>query len=101
MSTFINRHYKTIFILFLVLAFIGILLFGGKDAKDANASTVKEKYFTCIDISDGDTLWSIAEEYATVEFETYNAFIDEVKHINNLRGDRIDAGATLVIPVYR
>jgi hypothetical protein len=100
--SFIVEHRKMVLALSLILLFVTILAFGGvEDEKKANASTVKEKYFTCIDIQEGDTLWSIAEEYAGVEFDSKQAFIKEVERINELKGDRITSGATLVIPIYK
>ena len=73
--------------------------------KDPNASTVmasttKEKYYTSIRIKSGDTLWGLAEIYGQ-EYKDYSVFIDEVRTINRLSGDRITAGGCLLIPVYR
>ncbi len=96
------EHRKMLFIALSILIIFNIIMFHGVKGEDnTNAATVKEKYFTCIEIEDGDTLWGIAEEYASVEFESYDTFIDEVKSINNLKGDRITSGGTLVIPIYK
>lgn len=100
--SFAIQNRKLLLTASLIILFVSILFFGGiAEENEANASTVQEKYFTCINIEEGDTLWGIASEYASVEFGSYDAFIDEVKRINNLKGDSITSGATLVIPVYK
>ncbi len=77
-----------------------ILSSGNSDLNRAEASTVQQKMYTSIEIQDGDTLWSLAETYGQ-KYKDYSVFIDEVCSINKLSGDRITAGACLLIPVYR
>lgn len=72
----------------------------GPNASTVMASTTKEKYYTSIRIKSGDTLWGLAELYGQ-EYKDYSVFIDEVRTINRLSGDRITAGGCLLIPVYR
>ena len=87
----------------ILLIVIGtLILVMGISGKDSNveASTIKEKYYTSIEVGSGDTLWSLAEEYGE-PYQDYRIFIDEVKSINRLDGDHITYGASLMIPVYR
>ena len=85
----------------LFTALISILVFSsGTDMNRAEATTVQEKVYTSIEIQDGDTLWSLAETYGQ-KYKSYDVFINEVCDINKLSGDRITAGAYLLIPVYR
>ena len=86
--------------LVMVFAFTLILCASGSDG-EASASTTKHKYYTSIQIEDGDSLWSIAEKYAAPESGSYNDFIKEVKQINNLSSNNIDYGCSLVIPQYK
>ena len=65
----------------------------------ADSSSEYEKAFITIEIGDGDTLTSIAEQYA-LSPSNYNDYIEEVKHINNLNNDTIHYGCYLLIPVY-
>jgi hypothetical protein len=98
---FIHRHYK-LFIggIALVLLF-GVFMAGSFSRNDrVAASTHNQKYFKCIDIGTEDSLWSIADTYITEEYSSMEAYIDEVKSINNLNSDIIYSGATLVIPYY-
>ncbi|MCR5149343.1 MAG: hypothetical protein K6C35_10315 [Eubacterium sp.] len=92
---------KTLIIsaMFIIMTFV--ILFDISSKNTANASSTKQKYYTSISIDDNDTLWTIAERYAAPESGSYNDFIEEVKAINNLCGDRINYGEALVIPQYK
>ena len=94
---------KTIFLAAIItIAFVSVILFSKASSdKKASASTTKHKYYTCISIEDGDSLWTIAEKYAAPESGSYNDFIDEVKQINDLHGDQIEYGCSIVIPQYK
>jgi len=59
------------------------------------------KYFKSIEVSAGDTLWSIAE--ANMDEEHYSHpsdYVAEVKRMNALTSDRIVAGSYLIVPYY-
>ena len=85
----------------MIVLFATIILFwNGTSMGSAEATTVKEKMYTSIEVQYGDTLWSLAEEYGR-EYADPSVFIKEVSTINKLSGDRITAGACLFIPVYR
>jgi cell division protein YceG involved in septum cleavage len=58
-----------------------------------------DKSFISIEVNDGDTLTSIAQDYAISAAE-YDDYISEVKNINNLDGDTIHTGCYLLVPVY-
>ena len=71
----------------------------------SNASTevsdISYKYFTSIEVSSGDTLWTIAEEYKDEEFyDSTEEYIDEVIRMNNLSSANITVGQCLIIPYY-
>ena len=70
-------------------------------AASTNTDNVSYKYFTSIQVEAGDTLWSIAEEYADEDHYASNKeYINEVKMMNKLRNDEIVSGQYLVIPYY-
>lgn len=58
------------------------------------------KYYTSIKIEQGDTLWSIAEEYISHEYESIYDYIRELKQINNLTSDIIIAGQNITVAYY-
>lgn len=57
------------------------------------------KKFVSVEIMQGDTLWSIAEDHKTGNYTT-RALIEEIKYTNGLSGDRIMAGRYLIVPYY-
>lgn len=58
------------------------------------------KYFTSIVVKYGDTLYSLAEEYAGGYGADLEKYIEEIKHINHLEDDMIRSGQYLVVPYY-
>ena len=49
----------------------------------------------------GDSLWSIAEEYYVLGYDTPSDYIKEVMHINHIKDENeIISGSSLVIPYY-
>lgn len=75
-------------------------------AIQTNASTgegeLNFKYYTNITVSQGETLWDIAEEYIDYEmYDNKNEYIAEVQSINHLKNkDAIRAGQHLIVPYY-
>ncbi len=71
------------------------------DASEADATNASTKYYTCISVESGDSLWDIAQKYMTDEYTSTQDYIDEVVSINNLNNDSsIVVGTNLVIPYY-
>ncbi len=58
------------------------------------------KSYTSIEIRPGDSLWSIASEHMTEEYESIQDYVSEIKSINGLGSDEIHAGRFLLIPYY-
>ncbi len=59
------------------------------------------KYYTCIRIEPGDTLWTLADRYADKEhYVSQNQYITEVIRMNHLAGEDICAGNYLILPYY-
>ncbi|MGF6989044.1 LysM repeat protein [Lachnospiraceae bacterium PM6-15] len=57
-----------------------------------------EKYYKSIQITSGDTLWDIANEYrGNQEIKSY---IKEIKKMNNLKSDQINDMSYLTIMYY-
>ncbi len=57
------------------------------------------KKFASVEVMHGDTLWSIAEDNKTGNYTT-KELVEEIKHANGLKGDRIIAGNYLIVPYY-
>lgn len=69
--------------------------------KAKGSDTTSCKYFTTIQIEEGDSLWSIAHTYCTSDYSDYKEYISEVKSINNMDDDNVKKGSYLVIPYYK
>ncbi len=54
--------------------------------------------YTSVYVSSGDTLWSIADEYMDTGWSDKESYIEEVRSINHLTDDNIQAGAYIVVP---
>ena len=78
---------------------VGSIVFGTifSSAKDPAADMPRYKYYKSIRIEQGDSLWSIAEEYACDN--TYD-YIQEIKQLNGLTSETIHAGQHLIIAYY-
>lgn len=66
----------------------------------ASDEMVSFKYYTSIQIEQGDTLWSIASDYMSPEYDSIQEYIAEVKELNQLGPDDIHSGQYLTIPYY-
>lgn len=54
--------------------------------------------YTSVRIAPGDTLWSIADEYMDTGWSDRESYIEEIRAINHLTDDDIQAGAYIVVP---
>jgi hypothetical protein len=58
------------------------------------------KYYTSICVEPGDSLWTIAEDVMSEDFESIYSCIEEIKEINHLSGDFLRSGTKLCVPYY-
>lgn len=100
MKEFLRTVYNNKVMLTFAVGFVLFLSVIGC-VKLAQADEMKEyeKSFISIEINRGDTLTSIAKEYAKSEAD-YQTYIEEVRSINNLNNDMIHDGCFLLVPVY-
>ena len=80
-----------VIVLFIVLGSMKIV--------SADKAVDYKKSFATIEVSTGDTLTSIAEEYAISEADQ-EEYINEVMRINQLKNEVIHSGCYLLVPVY-
>jgi cell division protein YceG involved in septum cleavage len=66
----------------------------------AQRNTDRTKLVASIEIQKGDTLWSIASDYMSDEYEDMNEYIEEIKESNGLASDEIHAGNYIIVPYF-
>lgn len=81
----------------LTAAVIGILGIGQLADAHEESGHQGESLYKSIQIQDGDTLWEIAEEYKTSEYESIYDYIDDLMAINGLVTDQIQEGQYLTV----
>lgn len=100
LNRFVRHNQKLLLFVASLIIIVGIGLSGAINANAAkDDSEPLYKYFTVYYVESGDTLWSLAGEYA---IDSRFDYIDEVKSINHLGydDDKLYQGQMLVIPYY-
>ena len=92
-------------VLVFTICLIGALVitFGSflSRAEEKEPDVTYYKYYTNIEIHPGDTLWELAEDYMDENYESREAYMDEVRELNSLNSDsKIVAGQYLIMPYY-
>lgn len=84
----------------LCAGIICAFLFGGFYTSAQN-NRIEEpenyKYYKSITIESGDSLWSLAEEYMTDDYDSIDEYVQVLKTINNLHEDKILAGQKIIV----
>jgi LysM repeat protein len=84
--------------LVIIFCFISIVTLSYTSVVTANVNKkASYKYYTSVQIEPGDSLWSIANQYAAQTELSINDYIKEVKALNNLSSDKITAGQKLMV----
>ena len=66
----------------------------------AEKNTTRKKTVVSVLIQPGDTLWSIASDYYTEEYDSISTYIEEIKKSNGLYTEVIHAGKYIIVPHY-
>lgn len=100
----ITLSFPTIIAIFTLLFILGGVLLGSSWSEAKQSSAAVEypvyKYYTSIELEEGDTLWSIADTYAAKGCQSKNDYIEEVKELNQIDENDIHSGQHLLIPYY-
>ncbi len=83
-----------------VLVFLVINILSGNNMLKTMAQNQKseQKYYTSITIHDNDTLWSLADKYATSENK--QEYIHNIMSINNMSQDTLYEGQNILVYYY-
>ena len=85
---------------FIILTVFTLTISAGKINAESDLSKQTHKYYTTIYIETGDSLWSIASEYATKEYSDLRIYIEEIQQLNGLNGTQLQHGEYICIPYY-
>ncbi|MFV0364313.1 MAG: LysM peptidoglycan-binding domain-containing protein [Suipraeoptans sp.] len=96
-SLYIRKLLTCAFSMVIICMFVFISTTDAANAKDEPANPTY-KYYKSVYIEQGDTLWSIAKEHKNDE--TTQAYINELKEINNLTSDNIEDCKHLMVAYY-
>ncbi len=101
-QSYYQDNRKRIWIAGLAILFIILLATAGFAARTVTAQDNKEriKLVTSIEIEKGDSLWSIASEYMSEEYDSINDYIEEIKDSNGISSDEIHSGNFIIVPYY-
>ena len=110
MRTYYNKKENSIpvafigrvaFVFFIVIAMFLLVIFVVPERSAAAKNTTTRTYrIASVEIEEGDSLWSIAEEYFTDEFGSLSSYISEIKRMNGITADTLYAGGYLLVPYY-
>lgn len=100
---FVIKFRKGIVFSIFLVCIISIFVITKVNVKAGNSTTINynDKRFTNYTVVEGDTLWDIAK--ANIDYDYYNSiyeYMSELKHMNNLKSDKIYAGQNLLITYY-
>ena len=97
----VRRNISLLAVLSIFIILFSVFLFASISTQASDKDHIPSyKYFKSIQISSGDTLWSIAEENMDTHYKHTADYVAEVKRMNSLDTDQIVAGSYLIVPYY-
>ena len=99
--TFLPKKVQLLFITgSLLLALCLAWYISGQNASHAQAAICSEISYKTVRITAKDTLWSIAKDNYRKEYGSLQNYIKDIKECNSLSSDSINAGCSIIVPVY-
>lgn len=87
----------------VIASLVCIILFSNKNvtsANEAGESVRLTKYYKTITIRNGDSLWSLANQYKSGDYRTTRDYVNELKSMNDLHSENLKAGQKLVVAYF-
>lgn len=94
---------KRVIVLVCVLVIFAVILIGNSIITFAGSRAEQpvHKYYTSVQLQKGDSLWSLADQYAVSDRTSRAQFIDEVCELNGISEDNtLHSGEYLVVSYY-
>lgn len=93
-----RMYYYCFVAVFIIVLSITIVM-----RADAGEKKIPNNVFKCykvVEVKEGDTLWKLADIYSDSKYISKSDYVEEIKKINNIRGDIIHSGNYLTISYY-
>lgn len=105
---FMSRWYRTLILRYSLAAIISMicipmmlsLVFTQSAEANDGSEEIFYKYYHRIEVSEGDTLWSIAQQNYHAQDQSIREYIEEVQQINHRYSETVYVGEELMIPYY-
>lgn len=98
-----NKKYRITskfrFTTFLVVAILCIFSIIGSLTGMNTVSSSSMNQYNPVKIESGDTLWNIASEYGPDDMDIRQV-VREICDLNEISADRLEAGDTIIVPMY-
>lgn len=97
----VQMEKRLIVVISIIVVSLGILLGSSISAfASAREKAQLHKYYTSVQLRQGDSLWKLAGEYASTD-QSEQEFIDEVCEVNGIsESNTLHSGQYLVVPYY-
>lgn len=101
-QNYYQSNKKRIWVIGAVILLLMLLFSVGFITKTVTAQRAADrtKLITSIEVKKGDTLWSIASEYISDEYDDMNEYINEIMDSNGMASDEIHVGNYIIVPYY-
>lgn len=81
---------------------LSLAVFFNREPVEASDGIEYRKDYVCIEIEEGDSLWSLAAEYRTEEIHSLEDFVAELEDVNGIEKNTVlKPGNKLMVPCYK
>lgn len=97
----VRNHIMAVLLSLVLILAISLLFISFSTEANDMEHQPSYKYYKSIEISKGDTLWSIANDnFDSAHYKNIHEYVTEVKKLNSLTSDNIVAGSHVIVPYY-
>lgn len=88
--------------LVVTLFVLSFAVFFNREPVEASDGIEYKKEYVCVEIEEGDSLWSLASEYRMEGTHSLEEFMMEMEAVNGIRRDTLlKPGNKLMVPCYK